>query len=101
MAQPETHTLCTITITVSPTNRAPFLAALRPVWDACVAEPENLFFDVFESPEQKGKFRFMEVWKGDKAWFMEVRTSFLIWGGGVCRWGWVAADFGWGSGCGF
>jgi hypothetical protein len=40
----------------------------------------------------------MEVWKGDKAWFMEVRTSFLFWGGRVWLLGWVAADFGWGRG---
>jgi hypothetical protein len=32
---------------------------------------------VFESDEQRGKFRFMEVWRGSKVWFMEVRTLFF------------------------
>jgi quinol monooxygenase YgiN len=46
---------------------------LRPCWAGCVAEKENLFFDVFQDPETPGLFRFVELWSEDKKWFFEVQ----------------------------
>lgn len=44
-------------------------AAHQPVWDACAAEPECMFFDVLEDAEIPGRFRFVEVWNGSREWF--------------------------------
>ncbi|KAH9905177.1 hypothetical protein F4778DRAFT_696399 [Xylariomycetidae sp. FL2044] len=46
-----------------------FKAAHRPVWAACAAEPECLLFDVFQDAARPGRFRFVEVWSRDRAWF--------------------------------
>ena len=46
-----------------------FKAAHRPVWAACAAEPECVLFDVFQDPEQPGRFRLVEVWDATREWF--------------------------------
>ena len=62
-----------VTIQVAPHNVDAFLEALRPCWAGCVAEEENLFFDVFQDPETPGRFHFVELWSEDKEWFFEVQ----------------------------
>ena len=62
-----------VTIQVAPHNVDAFLEALRPCWAGCVAEEENLFFDVFQDPETPGRFHFVELWSKDKEWFFEVQ----------------------------
>lgn len=64
-----------VSIQVAPKNVDAFLEALRPAWAGVVAEPENLFFDVFQSQETPGLFRFVEVWSKGKDWFLTVRQS--------------------------
>lgn len=44
-------------------------AAHRPVWAACAAEPECLYFDVFADPLNPGEFRLVEVWDATREWF--------------------------------
>jgi quinol monooxygenase YgiN len=62
-----------VTIQVAPHNVDAFLEALRPCWAGCVAEEENLFFDVFQDPETPGRFHFVELWSKGKEWFFEVQ----------------------------
>ena len=62
-----------VTIQVAPHNVDAFLEALRPCWAGCVAEEENIFFDVFQDPETPGRFHFVELWSKDKEWFFEVQ----------------------------
>lgn len=50
-------------------------SAHRPVWDACAAEPECLFFDVFEDPKNVGRFRLVEVWSKDREWFEKEQLA--------------------------
>ncbi|EON64779.1 hypothetical protein W97_04012 [Coniosporium apollinis CBS 100218] len=64
-----------VTIQVAPHNADAFLEALRPAWAGCVAEKENLFFDVFQDPETPGRFQFVEVWSKDKDWFFNVQLK--------------------------
>ena len=61
-----------VTIQVAPENADAFLAALRPCWEAVIAEPECLFFDVFQDPEVPGKFRFIELWAESREWLETV-----------------------------
>lgn len=67
--------MLSLAMTFSPDNHDAFLDALRPVWAACAAEPECLLFDVFASPGQKGRFRIVEVWKGNREWFEQVQLK--------------------------
>lgn len=66
-----------VTIQIAPADVPAFQAAMRPCWAGCAAEPECLFFDVFQDADTPGKFRFVEVWRGDKEWFMTVGFVFL------------------------
>ena len=61
-----------VTIVVAPENADKFLELGKPVFDAVTAEPENLFFEVFQDPAQPGYFRFVENWSKDKDWLMNV-----------------------------
>jgi quinol monooxygenase YgiN len=60
---------------VEPKDVPAFKDAHRPVWAACAAEPECLFFDVFQDPETPGRFRFVGVWSEGREWFETVRRS--------------------------
>jgi len=64
-----------VTIKVAPHNVQNFLDALRPCWECCIQEPENLFFDVYHSPSEPGVFRFVEVWSKDREWFVEHQIT--------------------------
>ena len=61
-----------VTITVAPENAEKFLENLKPCFDLVAAEPECQYFEVFQSPEQPGRFRFVENWSKDREWFMKV-----------------------------
>ncbi|KAL6243360.1 hypothetical protein RBB50_009912 [Rhinocladiella similis] len=54
---------------VHPDRIEDWKAAHRPVWKACGNEPECLFFDVFQDPEDPGHFRLVEIWGADREWF--------------------------------
>lgn len=54
---------------VQPDRIEEWKQAHRPVWAACGNEKELLLFDVYEDPEEKGHFRLLEVWNGDREWF--------------------------------
>jgi hypothetical protein len=56
-----------------PENVDAFLEALKPAYDAVIAEPENVFFQVFQNPQNPGEFKFIENWNGSVEWFMSVR----------------------------
>ena len=61
-----------VTIHVSPSEVEKFKEAHRPVWKNCSEEPECLLFDVFQDPEVKGRFRFIEIWNESREWFEKV-----------------------------
>ena len=64
-----------VTLRVSPANAEALAAAHRPVWAACAREPECLVFDVWQDPEDKGRFRFFEVWSRDREWFEKEQMT--------------------------
>ncbi len=73
--KPTGQLLLQVTICVDPSDIERFMTALRPVWKACIDEPQNLYFDVSHSPTEPGTFRFVEVWTGDQKWFEEVQLN--------------------------
>ncbi|KAF7533732.1 hypothetical protein G7054_g6818 [Neopestalotiopsis clavispora] len=64
-----------VTLHIKPELIEDFKAAHRPVWNACAAEPQCLFFDVWEDPENAGHFRFVEVWNESKEWFEKEQLT--------------------------
>ncbi|TVY12954.1 hypothetical protein LARI1_G008980 [Lachnellula arida] len=50
-----------VTFQVAPENIDKFKEAHRPVWKACSEEAECLLFDVFQDPDQPGRYRFVEI----------------------------------------
>lgn len=58
-----------VTFHVKPSQLDEWKDAHRPVWAACAAEPECLFFDVFQSTEKPGEMRLVEVWNKSREWF--------------------------------
>ncbi|GIZ48729.1 hypothetical protein CKM354_001177900 [Cercospora kikuchii] len=58
-----------VTMKIKPDRIEEWKEAHRPVWAATAAEPEQIFFDLFEDPKDPGTFRFIEVWSKDREWF--------------------------------
>ncbi|KAK4059006.1 hypothetical protein Trihar35433_11267 [Trichoderma harzianum] len=64
-----------VTITIDPTNTSAFLTAFRRIYEIVAAEPECTYFEVFQSLEEPGVFRFVENWSKDVQWFKEVQLT--------------------------
>ncbi|KAF2684716.1 hypothetical protein K458DRAFT_250015, partial [Lentithecium fluviatile CBS 122367] len=50
-------------------------AVHRRIWTPVGNERECLLFDVFESKEEPGLIRLVEVWEGDREWFENVQMK--------------------------
>ncbi len=61
-----------VTITIAPENVEKFLDACKPVFDVVTAEPECLFFEIFQDAENPGRLKWVEDWSKDKEWFFKV-----------------------------
>ncbi|OCL10314.1 hypothetical protein AOQ84DRAFT_289535 [Glonium stellatum] len=64
-----------IKITVAPENGEKFLAALKPVFEKVVAEPECTYFEVFQNPETPGAFCLVQNWNCTKQEMIEVQRK--------------------------
>lgn len=64
-----------VTFKIKPNLIEDFKSAHRPVWRACAAEPECLFFDVFQDPASPGTFRFVEIWSKSREWFEKEQMT--------------------------
>ncbi|TVY55520.1 hypothetical protein LCER1_G004276 [Lachnellula cervina] len=64
-----------VTFQVAPENIEKFKEIHRPVWKACSEEVECLLFDVFQDPDQPGRFRFVEIWSKVREWFEKEQMT--------------------------
>ncbi|KPI36649.1 uncharacterized protein AB675_10083 [Cyphellophora attinorum] len=62
-------------IKIDPANIDKFLQAFRACWLEVCKEPECIYFEVFHSKTEPGRFQFVEVWNKDNDWFMEVQIK--------------------------
>jgi quinol monooxygenase YgiN len=62
-------------ITVAPENAELFLSHLKPCYDVVSAEPECIFFEVFQNPAAPGDFKFVETWNASPEWFQTVQLT--------------------------
>jgi hypothetical protein len=74
-----------------PKDRETFLAALKPCYEAVLAEPECAYFLVGENAQEPGVFRWTEGWRKGVEWFWSVRlrptlpylSILILWGRGL------------------
>ncbi|KAH8897470.1 hypothetical protein GQ53DRAFT_818738 [Thozetella sp. PMI_491] len=73
MASPDGVSL-QITLYLGP-NVQQYLDILKPTWEKLTAEPELLFFEIYESLEEPGTLYIVEDWAGSKEWLTEVQLK--------------------------
>ncbi|KAI1363057.1 hypothetical protein F5Y08DRAFT_253805 [Xylaria arbuscula] len=64
-----------VTVYIAPENVDRFLAAFKPAFDKVVAEPECLFFELYQSPQEPGKLSWVENWSKSPEWFLENQMT--------------------------
>ncbi|KAI1751698.1 hypothetical protein F4782DRAFT_175518 [Xylaria castorea] len=64
-----------VTVYIAPENVNRFLAAFKPVFNKVVAEPECLFFEMYQSPQEPGKISWVENWSKSPEWFLENQVT--------------------------
>ncbi|KAF2258431.1 hypothetical protein CC78DRAFT_549151 [Lojkania enalia] len=75
MVAPNPSLSLQVKITIAPSDAERFLEALKPAYDAVVAEPENVYFEVFRDPENGGVFKFVEHWNASMEWLVNVQLK--------------------------
>lgn len=63
------------TIKIDPADTETFLKAFRECWVQVCKEPECIYFDIFHSQTEPGRFHFVEVWSKGNDWFMDVQIK--------------------------
>ncbi|KAF2736500.1 hypothetical protein EJ04DRAFT_511002 [Polyplosphaeria fusca] len=64
-----------VKLTVAPESVDKFLEALKPAYDAVIAEPKCTFFEVFQNPNAPGEFKFIENWDATVDWLQNVQLK--------------------------
>ncbi|KAF2973413.1 hypothetical protein GQX73_g168 [Xylaria multiplex] len=64
-----------VTVYIAPENVDRFLAAFKPVFNKVVAEPECLFFEMYQNPQEPGKISWVEDWSKSPEWFLENQVT--------------------------
>lgn len=67
-----------VTFHIHPEKIEQWKAVHRLIWTPVQKETECVLFDVFESTEQPGRIRLMEIWDGDRDWFEGASLYFLV-----------------------
>lgn len=65
-----------VTFHIDPAKVTAFLDALKPAYDAVTAEPECVFFEVYQSAETPGLIKFVENWDASVEWLKTVSFYF-------------------------
>jgi len=59
---PEEGCALQVTIRVAPGDVDAWFSAFRPVWEACVAEEECTFWEMYRDPDDPGLLTWIEHW---------------------------------------
>lgn len=63
-----------LTVWFNPSDLPKFWSAFKPIFDVVAAEPQLLYFEVFEDPAEPGKISWIENWDMPPQKFLTVRT---------------------------
>lgn len=72
--QPASSISVHVKITVDPSQIDAFLTALKPTFEAVIAEPLNTFFEVYRDDKNPGVFRLVENWDATVEYMMNVSS---------------------------
>jgi quinol monooxygenase YgiN len=61
-----------VSIFLSPSDVPIFFEAFQPVFEAVAKEPELLYFELFQDPDDEGHISWVENWNASPAWLMTV-----------------------------
>ncbi|KAI1169681.1 hypothetical protein F4777DRAFT_596405 [Nemania sp. FL0916] len=64
-----------VTVVIAPENVDRFFQAFKPVFDKVTAEPECLFFEVYQDPQSPGIISWVEDWSKSPDWFLKEQIT--------------------------
>ena len=64
-----------VTVYFKPEDIPKFFEAFKPIFDEVSADPDCLYFEVFQDTEDPGKISWIENWNKTPSWFMQVREK--------------------------
>ncbi|PPJ51832.1 hypothetical protein CBER1_09758 [Cercospora berteroae] len=64
-----------VTVHIAPENLEAFYAAMIPVFDVVAAEPECLYFELYQDPTSPGTLSWVENWDATTQWFKDVQMQ--------------------------
>ncbi|KAI5361661.1 Putative antibiotic biosynthesis monooxygenase domain-containing protein [Septoria linicola] len=64
-----------VTVHVAEDNLPAFFEAMKPVFDRVAAEPECLYFEIFQDPAEPGKISWVENWNASPQWLFDVQLQ--------------------------
>ena len=77
-----------VTLYIDPAQLDAFFEAFKPAYEAVTAEPENVFFEVYQDPHVPGKLKLVENWNASLEWLTTVRIKSLCY---LSSWNWELA----------
>ena len=69
------HISLHVSIWIAPSNVPKFLEMWDPVFKAVTSEPNCLYFEMFQDPDDPGHFTWVENWDATVEWLGTVSTS--------------------------
>jgi quinol monooxygenase YgiN len=64
-----------IKVTVAPESVPKFFSLIKPAYDAATAEPECIFFEIYQNPAIPGEIKYVENWNQSVEWLRNVRVA--------------------------
>ncbi len=64
-----------VQVWITPSNVDKFLAEFQRIFDAVTAEPELVYFELFQDPDDSGHFNWVENWNASVEWIASVRHT--------------------------
>ncbi|KAK8102598.1 hypothetical protein PG984_015744 [Apiospora sp. TS-2023a] len=62
-----------VTVHIAPENWPKFKAAMQPVYEKVIQEPECVYFEIYRSPEDPGTITWVENWTTSPEWLKTVQ----------------------------
>ena len=63
-----------VTVYFKPEDVPKFFEHFKSIFEKVTAEPDCVYFEIFQDPEDPGKISWIENWDKSPAWMMEVYT---------------------------
>lgn len=64
-----------VTVHIRPTDVEAFFRTMQPCFEAVTAEPECVYFEIYQDPEDSGKISWVENWNATPEWLMTVSVK--------------------------